>query len=275
MMKKLFSISIFVLSLAVFFEAQAKTETLSLEGDHGKLATVIQTPDGAKKYPLVMILHGLNSQKEMPLLVQIANNLEQAGIASVRFDFNGHGQSEGKFEDMTVLNELEDAKKVYQYVSGLPEVESVSLTGHSQGGVVAGMLAGKLGEAKIKSIALMAPAGCLRDNAEKGDFFGIKYDVSDLPQYIPLFDGHIIGKNYLKTAKTLPIYETSAKYKGPVYILHSKNDEIVPYEYGVRYEKIYENCHLDSPEGFDHNFTQDTAKAAKMISDYFVEVLQK
>ena len=61
----------------------------------------------------------------------------------------------------------------------------------------------------------------------------------------------------------------------PFYILHSKNDEIVPYKYGVRYEKIYGNGRMNSPESFNHNFTQDTAKAAKMISDYFVEVLQK
>lgn len=36
------------------------------------------------------------------ILRTIANHLQEAGIASIRFDFNGCGQSEGRFEDMTV-----------------------------------------------------------------------------------------------------------------------------------------------------------------------------
>jgi pimeloyl-ACP methyl ester carboxylesterase len=35
-----------------------------------------------------------------------------AGIASVKFDFNGHGESEGEFSGMTVPNEIEDAKYI-------------------------------------------------------------------------------------------------------------------------------------------------------------------
>lgn len=41
----------------------------------------------------------------------IASDLLSDGIGVVRFDFNGHGKSEGRFQDMTVLNEIEDAKK--------------------------------------------------------------------------------------------------------------------------------------------------------------------
>ena len=60
----------------------------------------------------------------------------------MRFDFNGHGDSDGEFENMTVLNEIEDANAILNYVKTDPHVRNIYLVGHSQGGVVASMLAG-------------------------------------------------------------------------------------------------------------------------------------
>ena len=114
----------FVLFLPLLLQtadATAKSQNLTISGDHGKLSVILQTPDGAAKSPLVMILPGFGARKEMPLLAKIADNLEQAGISSVRFDFNGHGDSDGDFRDMTVENEIADAEKVFAYVSALPE----------------------------------------------------------------------------------------------------------------------------------------------------------
>ena len=43
---------------------------------------------------------------------------------------------------MTVLNEIEDANAILNYVKTDPHVRNIYLVGHSQGGVVASMLAG-------------------------------------------------------------------------------------------------------------------------------------
>ena len=271
--KKVFYILSMVLILASTC-ANAKTQDLTINSVQGKLAVTIQTPDNQETYPMVMIFHGLNIDKEMPLLVKIADDLEQAGIASVRFDFNGHGQSEGAFEDMTVLNELEDARKVYAYVRTLPEVTTISLTGHSQGGVIAGMLAGEWGQEKINSVVLLAPAAVLRDNAESGDFFGIKYDADNLPEYLELPDGHKIGKAYLETSKELPIYEVSEKYTGPVLIVHSMNDDLVPYIYGEQYQKLYANSELELLRDMNHNFYGKEDMVARLTVDYFLKNLK-
>lgn len=50
---------------------------------------------------------------------------------------------------MTVANEIEDAKKVYEYARSLDFVSDIALLGHSQGGVVASMVAGELGAENI------------------------------------------------------------------------------------------------------------------------------
>jgi len=261
-----------LLALGVFSTAAnvsfAQSKAVTISGDHGKLAAVVQTPDGAKNYPMVIIMHGFTSHKEEPLLTNLADDLEKAGIASIRFDFNGHGQSEGRFQDMTVPNEIEDAKHVYEYVAKMPGVTSVSLTGHSQGGVVASMTAGILGTQKVKSLALMAPAAVLREDAIRGRIFTAQFDSLNPPAAIEM-DGLKLGGNYVRTARELPIYETAAQYQGPVFMLHGTGDTIVPYTYSLRYQRIYFQGEVKLLPGEDHSFTHDVVGAAQTVADYF------
>lgn len=268
-MLKIFLSVILMLGLIIPFTAEAKIQKLQIDGDHGKLSAELQTPDGRRHYPLVMILHGFTGNKNEPRLTAIANNLEKEGIASIRFDFNGHGDSEGDFQDMTVLNEIEDAKKVYDYVSKLPEVTSVSIAGHSQGGVVTSMLAGELGDKKVKSIALLAPAAVLRDDAIRGNLFGVTFDSSNPPEYVEIFGNHKIGRNYIKTAQTLPIYETAEKFQGTALLIHGTNDTVVPYTCSLNYRHIYKKNRFELLVGFDHGFSQDIEHVAKIVSDFF------
>ena len=176
---------------------------------------------------------------------------------------------------MTIPNEIEDARRIYEYVSQLPQVESVSMVGHSQGGVVTAMLAGELGADKVKTIALMAPAGELKDDTAKGDLFGTKYDPKNVPEYITLYTGLKVGRAFLETTPHQPIYETAAGYTGPVFIIHSVDDELVPYEYGERFRQIYKNVQMTTLHDYDHSFTQDQTAVSNMVADYFEQALKK
>ena len=248
----------------------------TLQGDHGKLEAVLRAPEGKQTYPLVLILHGFNASKEMDLLTELSDQLNARGMATLLFDFNGHGASEGSFLDMTIPNELEDARRVYAYAAQLPGVTSVSAVGHSMGAVVAAMLAGELGEDKIKALALMSPAPELTEDTAKGDLFGITYDPKNPPEYITLENGLKVGRAFLQTTQQVDIYGAAKHYTGPVLIVHSVDDQLVPYVYGVQFSEIYpnKNVRLEKLHGLDHNFTQDTPGVDKKVADYFKEKLQ-
>lgn len=263
-----------VLALAPL-AASASTEEARIQGDHGALAAEIQRPDGLKRFPLVIIMHGFTANRQGALLKDLADDLEADGIASIRFDFNGHGQSEGRFQDMTVPNEIEDAKRVYSYANSLEGVTSISLAGHSQGGVVASMAAGELGTSAVKALALMAPAAVLREDAIRGILFGKVYDVQHLPDAIPIFDGLKLGAGYVRTAQELPIYETASQYQGPAFMIHGKADTVVPYTYSLRYGRIYFNGTVRLIEGEDHRFSRDTRGAARAVADFFKAALKQ
>lgn len=260
---------------ALFITGCATTsvqKNFTLDGDHGKLAVVLETPKKKDSYPIVMIIHGFNASKDMDLLVELAKQLHKKGIATVRFDFNGHGESEGSFLDMTAYNELEDTRKVYDYISKLPNIESVSMAGHSLGGVITAMFAAEKGADKIKRIVLLAPAGELPDDTCKGDLFGTKYDPKNIPEYILVAGGKVkIGRPFLKTSQNLPIYKTAAKYKGKVLIIHSKDDQLVPYSYGIKFKNIYKNVKMETLTGFDHNFTKDIEYIDRLAADFLAE----
>ena len=253
--------------------ASMPAQNLVLQGDHGHLAARLDAPAHQKEYPLVLILHGFNASKDMPLLTELAKQLNAQGIATLAFDFNGHGQSEGEFVDMTIPNELEDARRVYQYVRQLPNVSGVALVGHSQGAVVAAMLAGELGAPQIRALALMSPSPELKEDVAKGNLFGVKFDPKNPPQFITLRNGLKVGHDYLQTTQQVPIYEESAKYTGPVLVLHSQDDQLVPYLYGKQMSAVYQNARLETVHGFDHNFTQDTPAADRIVTKFFVEQL--
>jgi alpha/beta superfamily hydrolase len=209
----------------------------------------------------------------------MADTLQAHGIASIRFDFNGHGESEGEFKDMTVPNEIEDAKKVVAYVRDLRYVSSLAIVGHSQGGVVASMTAGQLseelGEPAFQAVALMAPAAVLRDDAIRGSVMGAQFDPFDPGEYVDLWSNLKLGAKYIRTAFSLPIYETAEKYQGPALIIHGNGDRVVPYTYGERFHLIWPKSELVIQEYYDHVFTQNVYRTTDIVSDYLIKQLKK
>ena len=261
------------------YAGPGKGETVFIDGDHGRLKALIQKPElqQGEKCPMVIFCHGFSGTKDGPLFELVADTLQAHGIASIRFDFNGHGESEGEFKDMTVPNEIVDAKKVVEYVRDLKYVSSLAIAGHSQGGVVAAMTAGQLseelGEPAFQAVALMAPAAVLRDDAIRGSTMGKQYDPFDPGEYVELWGGLKLGGKYIRTAFTLPIYETAAKYQGPALIIHGTADRVVPYTYGERFHQIWPKSQLVIQDYFDHGFSQNVYRTTDIVSDYLIKQL--
>ena len=255
---------------------KGQTERVTIDGAKGKLQAIIQKPELAQGQtcPMVMLCHGFSGRKDGPMFELIADSLMQHGIASIRFDFNGHGESEGDFVDMTVPNEIEDAQKVYEYVRDLRYVDGIAIVGHSQGGVVASMVAGKGEEGDFQAVVLMAPAAVLRDDAIRGSTMGKTYDPLDPPDFVELYGGLRLGREYIKTAFSLPIYETAASYKGPALIVHGTGDRVVPYTYGERYHQIWNGSQLVLLEAYDHGFSQNIYRVTQLVSDYLIKVFK-
>ena len=252
--------------------ASADTQNVSFPGDHGMLSAAVQYPAGRSSFPMVLLLHGFTSSKDDFVISGLADELQSRGIASIRFDFNGHGESEGRFEDMTVLNEIEDAKKAFSYAAAIRGVTGVAVAGHSQGGVVAAMLAGELGNGKIRAAVLLSPAAILQDEIRNGRLFEASFDPSNLPENI-LALGHRVGREYLRTAMALPFYRTASAYKGPVRIIQGTGDNVVPVSCAERVHDAIAQSDLVLLPGLNHSYTQNLSEAVTPAAEFLAEEL--
>lgn len=221
-------------------------------------------------YDMAIIFHGFGGNRNATLLKEISNKLRDENVASVRFDFNGHGESDGEFRNATVLNEIADANTILEYVKTDPHVRNIYLIGHSQGGVIASMLAGLYPDL-IKKVVLLAPAGTLKDDALKGNFFGTIYNPKKIPDEVRYAHQAIDGF-YMRIAQNLPIYEWSRQFTGPVCLIHGKNDTVVDPQASQKYADGYENAQLHLLDGADHSFTdKDKMQEAVKIATDFVK----
>ncbi len=262
------------------FSAHAQSsDTLRIDGSVGKLFSIVERPATAGKVPLVIICHGFSGNCQRPFINDLSKSIVAQGMATLRFDFNGHGRSDGEFKDMTVLNEIDDLKDVIAWAQKQPWVKDISLVGHSQGGVVVSMVSGELGDKVVKAEVLLAAAAVLRDDALRGNTMGAIYDpwnfkgdYIELP-HSPEAGALLLGKNYVETAIHLPIYETAANYDGPALIVQGTHDQIVPYTYAERYNEKIRHSELKLIPDENHVFSNTQKDTSILVADWLHSVL--
>ena len=269
-----------LLTLMALFSFLSARPAPEVYGPQGQLSMVLTLPkefDTEKdKCPLAILMHGFMSRKDLYPIPSIADSLAKEGIASIRFDFDAHGKSAGKFKKMTVSGEIADAKAIVEYALSLPFVTEIAFVGHSQGGVIAGMLAGELeGQpGRPACIVQLAPAAVLKDDALSGRCMNAKYDPTDPPESVNVFF-HKLGRDFILEAQQLPIYETSAKYTGRVCLIHGTQDTIVPVSYSERYHNEYPDSELHLLEGEGHMLNNDKSALVGMVVGFLKDNLTK
>ncbi len=246
---------------------------ISIKRDGLTLKGTLMKPSGVDKCPIAVIFHGLMGSRNSDMHNAIAQKLLEKNIASVRFDFEGHGESDGDFEEMTIYGELLDAAKIMEYVSSLDFVSDIYITGHSQGGLVGGMTAGFFRE-RVSKLVLLAPAATIKDDAIRGTCFGKFYDTYNLPDHIEMIDidgkSYNLGQTYMRIAKTLPIYETTSMFKGKTLIIHGTHDDAVGLIGSERYKECMDNVTLHIIDGETHGLNAFSFDA---VVDEVVEFL--
>ncbi|HNQ67254.1 MAG TPA: alpha/beta hydrolase [Bacteroidales bacterium] len=130
------------------------------------LAGTLTLPDTIGNYPLVIMVTGSGAQNRdeeiaghKPFLV-IADYFAKNGIAVFRYDDRGFAQSKGNIATSTTADFVTDAIAVVRYFNNYPNIcsDKIGVIGHSEGGIIAMMLAAKYPK-EINFIISMAGPG--------------------------------------------------------------------------------------------------------------------
>jgi pimeloyl-ACP methyl ester carboxylesterase len=128
------------------------TSTTIRTRDGLKLAGTLVTPAAKTERSVVLVHGGGVTRDEAGFFTRLAAGLADAGVASLRFDLRGHGESEGRQEDLTLSAILNDIHDVLAHIG----TRSVSLLGASFSGGICGYYAARGGIA-LDNLVLFNP----------------------------------------------------------------------------------------------------------------------
>jgi len=133
-----------------------KSKNIKFTGSTGEtLSAKVDLPDGAPK-AYALFAHCFTCSKDLKAIGNITKALAGCGIATLKFDFTGLGQSTGDFADTNFSSNVDDLINAYEFMVEEAEAPSI-LIGHSLGGAAVLQASHKM--PSIKAVATIgAPA---------------------------------------------------------------------------------------------------------------------
>ncbi len=186
---------------------------------------------------------------------------KKLGVGVTRFDYSGHGQSEGAFIEGTISDWLEEAVAVFEETSG-PQI----LVGSSMGGWLALLLNRHLldmGVDRVKALILIAPALDMTEDLMRATFTPEELEMLEtrgrVEQPSDYGEPYVLTKKLIKDGEKHLLFTNPLKTGCPVHILQGVKDEAVPVSHAL---KLVSHLLLDPvtltlvPDG-DHSLSRE------------------
>ncbi|WP_370165370.1 alpha/beta hydrolase family protein [Marisediminitalea sp.] len=124
--------------------ADVLSTPLTLDNGEYEIPAIMTSPEGTAVVPGVILLHGSASHKNEvgDLYLRLAEQLANNGIASIRIDFAGTGDSPVDYTHYTLKTAVRDAEVALAFLRSQPQVDDhrIGVVGFSQGGLIAQLL---------------------------------------------------------------------------------------------------------------------------------------
>lgn len=197
-------------------------------------SVALAVDDIAGVSPRVIFCCGFNSNRLGTKASALEAWCSEQGLAFTRFDYSGHGDSEGDFAEGSISNWLADTLAIIDHATE----ESIVLVGSSMGGWLA-LLAALARPKKVVGLLLIACAadmtryypirlaGLARQQDEKGrSFYEVENQYDDEEPY--RIYQHLIddGEQHFLLHKTIEL-------SLPVRLIHGMQDDVVEWQRSV------------------------------------------
>ena len=237
-----------------------------------KLCGILLNPTMDRSKPIIILVHGFSSNKNTKGFLLLRELLKQKNISTFRIDIYGHGESEGKLENITVSEGVDDIISAINYLKNCG-YKKVGLLGGSFGGN-----AGIMAAAKTNDLFLLALKSPVSSYQERYDKLLSKQEIKKWKEkgFRMIEDyGNLIKVNYdyYDDFKNNIGYKVAHLIKIPTIIVHGDSDESVPVEQSIRLSKLIPDCKLVLIKKADHRYTN--LEHYKKMSQTFVEFILK
>lgn len=191
-----------------------------------QLAATMDRPDGpAKAYAI--FAHCFAGSRHTPGASRISKRLTEHGIATLRFDFPGLGQSEGEFAETSFSQNVDDIVAVAQWMEEHFTAPQL-IMGHSLGGAAV-LKAATRPELK-KMLKMVATVGAPFDPAHSVLHYADKIGEADANGSVHVTLGGrelVISRHFLEDLAETNPEEYLGKVRKPLLVVHSPIDVTV------------------------------------------------
>lgn len=260
---------------------RATERIVDFQNQGQKIVGTLTLPDGGDPpYPVVLFFTGFTGiRDEVPItgteegmFSRTARTLAEHGIASLRFDFRGFGDSEGQRGDMSLTGEIADAIAAIDYLATLPEVDlqRLGLIGLSLGGLVAAETAER--DDRVQSVVLWSPSTNPLDGFKsllgaENVTAGLQSGSEPINIVLP-WDEEIALKTpfYEDVHNIDPVAAMSTVNRPLLVVVGLKDVDLPPYA-GQLYLNYHEGAELLVPVDGDHLFNVLTDQGPAVLDD--------
>ena len=208
------------------------TETVGFHNPAGEeLSARLELPEDGPPRATALFAHCFTCNKDYKAPVYVARELATHGIATLRFDFPGLGQSGGEFADTTLTGNVGDVLAAPAFLGGRVTPPAI-LLGHSMGGAAVLQAAGKLPSVRLVcTLAATAepsiPRGPLSAAATQAERIGdAEMEVGGRTLRI--------RRAFFDDLRELDMESTLARLNAALLVFHGDVDLVVPPDNGDR-----------------------------------------
>ena len=155
------AIALCIVAAVTLLQPNTNPKNIEIPGTRGNIPATIQLPAKSargEELPLVVLCHGFTGNRQGDgHFAPLAENLAAHGIATVRLDFAGCGDSTEPYANYTLANMAADVDSVIGYMQATYGTGKTALVGHSMGGRLASLYP-QLGQYPVTALALWSPA---------------------------------------------------------------------------------------------------------------------
>ena len=212
-----------------------------------QLAGNLELPPGGHWQATALFAHCFTCTRNVKAARNITRALADAGIAVLRFDFTGLGESKGDFADTNFSSNLDDLEDAAMWLADKLAAPQL-LVGHSLGGTAALAVAERLNS--VRGVAtLAAPASAEHVLDQFGEELGaIEKDGSAQVQLAGR--PFRIRRDFVEDARRHSFEDRLRKLRRALLVMHSPSDKIVSIDNA---QKIFEAAlHPKSFISLDH-----------------------
>lgn len=238
-----------------------------------ELSAVVDEPDEIAGW--VLFTHCFTCSKDLKSLRRIAHTLTEDGLAVVRFDFTGLGESGGRFEDTTFQTNIEDILDMAEFMDREFEAPTLGI-GHSLGGAAFVHAA-----PKIPSLRGIVTMGTPFDPGEvKRHFSSALPTISTQGSAQVQLAGRpfIITREFVESLENTELSNPLSRLTVPILVIQSSDDSVVDPANGKWiFEASHEPRELVELKGTNHLMTSGNGsmEAASAIVERFEGALHQ